>query len=71
MERHMLKNKSKYCYDDGVLINKFDIHDSDKLDALSRDITTFRISQLSCDNNILNNFFRVEDYLNLHKFLFQ
>ena len=70
MERHMLKNKSKYCYDDGVLINKFDIHDFEKLNELSRNITTYRISQLSCNNNVISNFFRVDDYLKLHYFLF-
>lgn len=66
----MLENESKYCYDDGVLINKFDIHDFDKLDALSRDITTYRISQIVCDNKVVKNFFKIEDYFNLHYFLF-
>lgn len=70
MARHMLENKSKYCYDDGVLINKFDIHDLELLDALSRNITTYRISQLSCNNNVIHNFFRIDDYFRLHYFLF-
>ena len=30
----LIENKSKYCYDDRVLINKFDIHDLEALDAL-------------------------------------
>lgn len=66
----MLKNSSKYCYDNGVLINKKNIRDASMLDAFSRDVTTFRISQLSCDNKVIKDFFRMEDYLNLHKFLF-
>ncbi|MBQ8681917.1 MAG: Fic family protein [Bacilli bacterium] len=63
-------NSSKYCYEDGVLINNFDIHDVKKLNALSRDITTYKISQVFCDNTVVKNFFTVSDYLNLHKFLF-
>jgi len=70
MERHVLKRQSNYCYEDGVLKNKFDIHDAEKLDALARDITTFRISQLSCNNDIVHNFFQFDDYLKLHYYLF-
>lgn len=70
MPRHMLKSKSKYCYDDGVLINKFDIHDAALLEAFSRDATTYRISQLVYENKVITNFFRIEDYLKLHYYLF-
>lgn len=71
MERPMLKNKSKYCYDNGVLINKKNIKEANVLDAFSRDVTTFRISQLTYNNTVINNFFKLEDYLKLHYFLFQ
>lgn len=66
----MLENSSRYCYDDGTLINKFDIHDNVLLDNLTRDITTYRISQLDCDKHSHINFFDVGGYLALHKFLF-
>ena len=66
----MLKNHSKYCYENGVLINKKNIQDAAILDAFSRDVTTFRISQLSYNHTVIKNFFRMEDYLDLHKFLF-
>lgn len=70
MRESVQDKKSKYCYDDGVLINKFDIHDSDLLDKVTRDITAYRISQLSCRNDIVNDFFKVEAFLNIHGFLF-
>lgn len=66
----MLKNSSKYCYENGVLINKKNIQDAAILDAFSRDVTTFRISQLLYNHTVIKNFFRMEDYLDLHKFLF-
>lgn len=66
----MAANESKYCYDNGVLINKKGIRDSRTLEAFSRDVTTFRISQLGCNNTVINNFFNIKDYLNLHGFLF-
>ncbi len=70
MERKVLKNKSKYCYDDGTLINKFQLHDKDLLDSLTRDITTYRIAQLDCKKVVMQNFFDIRNYLALHKFLF-
>lgn len=69
MSRPVLKRQSNYCYEDGVLKNKFDLHDAEKLDALARDITTFRISQLGCENHVVQKFFQLEDYLNLHQYL--
>lgn len=69
-EKGMLKGNSKYCYEDGTLINKFDIHDKTLLDNLTRDITTYRIAQLNCGQNVIVDFFDVNSYLNLHKFLF-
>lgn len=71
MARTIIKNNSKYCYENGVLINKKNIQDDKSLDAFSRDVTTFRISQLTYNNTIINDFFRVDDYLKLHYFLFQ
>lgn len=68
---HMEKeNCSKYCYDNGVLINCYDLHDKDKLEQLERTVTTYRISQLESGQVYFDSLFRVEDYLNLHKFIF-
>ena len=64
------EDKSKYCYSNGFLINKKGIRDAKVLDAFSRDVTTFRISQLAYDKTVINDFFKSSDYLNLHKFLF-
>ena len=68
---HMGKeNCSKYCYDNGVLINCYDLHDKDKLEQLERTVTTYRISQLESGQVYFDSLFPVEDYLNLHKFIF-
>ncbi len=63
-------NSSKYCYDDGVLINCYDLHDKDKLEKLERTATTYRISQLESGDVHFDHLFQVDDYLNLHKFIF-
>lgn len=70
MVNDVAENNSRYCYENGVLINKRGIRDAKVLDAFSRDVTTFRISQLVYNNTIINDFFKISDYLKLHNFLF-
>lgn len=41
-----MANPSKYCYDNGVLINKFDIYDLEQLHKVERGITIYKISEL-------------------------
>ncbi len=67
MER---ENSSKYCYEDGVLINKYDLHDREVLQELERNITTYRISQLESGLELFQNLFEPNNYLKLHYFLF-
>lgn len=64
------KNSSKYCYDNGVLINCYDIHNLDLLHKVERNITTYRISQLESGKVLFNDFFNPNNYLKLHQFLF-
>lgn len=70
MKNRESRNNSKYCYEDGTLINKFEIHDPILLDKLTRDITTYKISQVDYGKNVIQNFFDVQSYLDLHYFLF-
>lgn len=65
-----MENVSKYCYDNGVLKNKFDILDQNTLQKIERGITTYRISQLRCIKNFIHDFSRVDSYLKIHKYLF-
>ena len=55
------EGQSKYCYPGSeVLINKLNIMDDELLSDVERIITTFRISQLDCNNiSFLKNFFVV------------
>lgn len=64
------KGNSKYCYDDGVLINNKNLHDRNLLEQFERGITTLRISQIKLRRVKFNNLFSIDDYLNLHKYLF-
>lgn len=41
-----MTNVSKYCYDDEVLVNKFNIHDDELLELVDREISTFRVADL-------------------------
>ena len=75
-----MANVSKYCYDDGVLINKLDIHDRDKLSDFEMERSAVRISELkyamemfggNLHIDIFNNCFKVENYLAIHKYIFQ
>lgn len=60
---------SRYCYDNGVLINKLDIKDQDELDKVEASLTYLRIKTLS---EIENKFrFDSEYYLKLHGYIFQ
>ena len=65
-----MENISKYCYDNGVLKNKFGIIEQDALQEVERRITTYRISQLRCIRDFIRDFSRVESYLKIHKYLF-
>lgn len=71
MSRPVIKNNSKYCYEDGVLINHYNIHDSQELHAFTRDVTTYKISKLTLDHSFIKNYFDVKSYLNIHKYLFE
>lgn len=42
----MVENVSKYCYDNGTLINKFDIMDKRDLERVERETTIFKITNL-------------------------
>ena len=63
------KSNSKYCYENGVLINKLGIQDLDLLHKTERNYTTFRISELECGKKKIN-VFGVNGYLELHKLIF-
>ena len=41
-----MENVSKYCYDNGTLINKFDIMDKRELERVERETTIFKITNL-------------------------
>lgn len=75
-----MSSVSKYCYDDGVLINKLDIHDKVKLGAIEMKESARRISELKYALEMLsddihidlfNNCFKVENYLAIHRYIFQ
>lgn len=65
-----MENKSRYCYDDGVLMNCYDIHDKEALEKLERNVTTFRISQVESGQVVFDQLFSVNSYLQLHRFIF-
>lgn len=65
------ENNSKYCYDNGVLMNNFEIKNIDLLRKVERNITTYKIAQIECGKDILEGDFGLNGYLKLHEFLFK
>jgi len=63
------ENSSKYCYDNGVLINKLGIKDSELLHTTERNFTTFKIVALECGEEKIDNLCSVDGYLALHKYI--
>ena len=62
---------SRYCYDDGVLKNSYDIHDACELEKVERAVSTYRIAELELCKKEYSDIFTVDGYLALHKFIFQ
>ncbi len=56
---------SLWTYENGVLKNKFDIKDSNKLDLKENEIINKKLPNIKLDG------FEMEDFLNLHKLLFE
>ena len=69
----VLDYKSKYTYDNGVLKNKLNIHEQEKLDQAERLITTVRLTELfdNTDEIISENNFDANHYYFIHKYLFK
>lgn len=68
----VLDYKSKYTYDNGVLINKFNIKEQEELDQIERLITTVKLSKLykKYNNISTDKKFDAEYYYSIHKYLF-
>lgn len=64
-----ISEKSKYCYSNGVLINKLNIQVQNELDEIEASCTYLRLNALSKNQN--NFQFNLYYYLNLHKYIFQ
>ena len=69
LENDLLNYKSKYEYENGVLINLLDIREQEKLDTVERMITTRQLAKLYLEES--KPPFNAELFLNIHKFLFQ
>lgn len=67
--KQALNDKSKYTYDNGVLINKLDIQDQKELDELEASLTYLRLTSLSIQE--LKFSFDLTYYLAIHKYIFQ
>lgn len=61
---------SKYCYDNGVLVNNFGIKSLELLHIVESDSVAYYQSQLVSGNTNYKFSFSVESYLNLHRKLF-
>ena len=64
-----LSDKSKYCYDNGVLFNKLNITDQKEFDKVEASLTYLRINMLSQKDYKFS--FDVNYYLSIHKYIFQ
>lgn len=64
-----LNNKSKYTYENGVLINKLEITNQEELDNMEAALTYLRLNNLHMQENKFS--FNYMYYLNLHKYIFQ
>ncbi|MBR7084881.1 MAG: Fic family protein [Oscillospiraceae bacterium] len=63
--------KDIYCYPKtDILINKFDIHDREKLDEAERNITFAKLLQADKISQIFENGFNQESLMKLHEFVF-
>lgn len=61
---------SIYCYKDSdVLVNKFDIHDNQKLEEIERKIVLAKLYELRQNHQIGD--FDVNHFVGIHKFLFE
>ena len=61
---------SIYCYKDSdVLVNKFDIHDNQKLEEIERKIVLAKLYELRQNHQIGN--FDINHFVGIHKFLFE
>lgn len=61
---------SIYCYKDtNVLVNKFDIQDSERLEEVERKIVLAKLYELRQNKNIGD--FSVKHFIGIHKFLFE
>ena len=61
---------SKYCYDNGVLINKYDIKNLDLLHIVESDNAAYYQSMVVSGNTDYKFDFNINSYLDLHKKLF-
>lgn len=61
---------SKYCYDNGVLKNKYGIRDFDLLRIVEGDCAAYYQSQVISGNSDYKFVLDINSYLNLHKVLF-
>lgn len=64
-----LNAKSKHTYENGVLINKLDIHNQEELDEVETSLCLLRLTNLSMQENRFA--FDLMYYLNIHKYIFQ
>ena len=64
-----LNAKSKHTYENGVLINKLDIHNQEELDEVETSLCLLRLTNLSMQENRFA--FDLKYYLNIHKYIFQ
>ena len=67
--KQALSDKSKYTYENGVLINKLDIQDQKELDEVEASLTYLRLTNLSMQE--LKFSFDLNYYLAIHKYIFQ
>jgi cell filamentation protein len=57
-----------YCWEDGILINKLNIHDHRILEQKEKDISTAKALVYDLNSNVGD--FNLKHYLTIHKFLF-
>lgn len=65
----LLDSKSRYCYENGVLINKLGITDKKELDKIEASLTYLRLCKLAKERYTFR--FDPDYYLELHKYIFQ
>lgn len=71
MEKIDELSQSKYCYQGtSVLINKKNILDKEQLKAEEVELTTYKLSLLNLDDDVLDKKYNFDHYLSIHRFLF-